>query len=186
MRRSTVWVACAMLLGAACGGRPAGPFGDHDGGAPPDGIGADVAATDGAPRPDGGSPDVLQRDGAPPDGGGYYGIPCGWGICVAGEEFCCVSGSAPVQECVAVDVVGPHCDFGARCDGPEDCGYNQQCCMPSGAIMQTYCVAGSCPAGRALCHSNADCTRAGESCCFSMEFGWDHWTCLPGPQCPST
>jgi hypothetical protein len=187
MKRITLWAACAVLVSAACGGRPAGPFGDDDGGPPPDGTMAVDAANDGAPQRDGavtdGSP---QRDALPQlDGGNYYGIPCGWGICATGEELCCVYGSAPVQECVAVNTPGPQCDFGARCDGPEDCGNNQECCMPSGGIMQTYCVAGRCPAGRALCHSNAECTRNGEICCFSMEFGWDHWACVQGPQCPS-
>jgi hypothetical protein len=192
MKRINLGAACVVLLCAACGGRPAGPIGDLDGSTPGDGatpadaIGGEAAATDGAPRPDGGIPDGPQRDGPPPmDGGGYYGIPCGWGICATGEELCCVYGSAPVQECVPVDVTGPRCDFGARCDGPEDCGGGQQCCMPSGAIMQSYCVAGACPAGRALCHDDSDCTRAGEICCFSIEFGWEHWACSPGPQCPS-
>jgi hypothetical protein len=190
MRRSVRWTTVAVLLCAACGGRPAGPTGFDDAGTP---IGD--AAHDGTTLPDGNHADNQPppdggRDGqrdAPPqlDAAGYAGILCGWGLCAVGEEMCCVSGSAPSQQCVTVNAPGPQCDFGARCDGPEDCGPGQQCCMPSGAIMQSYCVAGACPAGRALCHASSDCTRAGEICCFSIEFGWDHWTCSQGPQCPS-
>ena len=184
--RLTGWSVLAVLLCAACGGRPAGPFGYDDSGVPVDAAG-DLNYGDG-PR--------LQRDAqedAPPqhdagpqlDAAGNAGVLCGTAICATGEELCCVSGSAPALQCVAVDAPGPQCDFGARCDGPEDCGPGQQCCMPSGGIMQTYCVAGACPAGRALCHTNSDCTRQGEICCFSIEFGWEHWTCSQGPQCPS-
>ena len=180
MSRITRWTAVAVLLCAACGGRPAGPFGDFDGSTPV----ADGQVNEGGPHSDGGSD--AQRDAGPQlDAAGYVGIPCGWGICATGEELCCVTGSAPNQECVAVDTPGPQCDFGARCDGPEDCGTGQQCCMPSGGIMQTYCVNGACPAGRALCHPGDQCARQGEICCLSLEFGWEHWTCLPGPQCPS-
>ena len=178
--RLTRWTAVAVLLCAACGGRPAGPLGFDDGGLA-DGVPYDATL----PQEDGHQHDG-QRDAGPQlDAAGYAGILCGWGICTAGEELCCITeGTSPSQECVAV--TGPlQCDLGARCDGPEDCGPGQQCCMPSGAIMQTYCVAGACPAGRALCHANDNCTRTGEICCFSIEFGWDHWVCAQGPQCPS-
>jgi hypothetical protein len=174
--RLTRWSALAVLLCAACGGRPAGPFGDLDGSTPGDGNLQD----------DGNLQYDAQRDAMPQvDAAGWAGVLCGWGLCAVGEELCCVSGNAPSQVCVAVDTPGPQCDFGARCDGPEDCGNGQQCCMPSGAIMQSYCVAGSCPAGRALCHPGDSCVRQGEICCESVEFGWDHWVCVQGPQCPS-
>jgi hypothetical protein len=174
----TRWAAVAALLCAACGGRPAAPYDDFDGSTAGDGPAAEAGQHDG-----GGD---AQRDAGPQlDAAGWAGILCGWGICAIGEEMCCVTGSAPDQECVAVDVTRPRCDFAARCDGPEDCGNGQQCCMPSGAIIQSYCVAGACPAGRALCHPGDTCARSGETCCLSLEFGWEHWVCLPGSQCPS-
>ncbi len=90
----------------------------------------------------------------------------------------------PGMACAPVDAVGPMCDFGARCDGPEDCGEGGSCCGPSGAINQTYCHTGGCPAGRKLCHTTDDCGVVGETCCPSTEWGWPHSICTPGAVCP--
>jgi hypothetical protein len=126
--------------------------------------------------------DATTGDGSAADGGSK-GIQCGASVCTPPAEFCCVVGSSPNQRCLPADVPGPRCDFGAHCDGAEDCAPGDQCCSPSGAIAQTYCFHGTCPAGRALCHQPSECT-ADELCCPSREFGWDHQVCTPGPKCP--
>jgi hypothetical protein len=123
--------------------------------------------------------------GAAPDGG-TVGIECGSAVCTPGTQMCCVSGNAPVMQCVDPNAPGPSCDFSARCDGAEDCGSGQSCCMPSGGIIQTYCVnGGSCPAGDTLCHTQSDCTKPGELCCYSLSFGWPHSECMNVSACPS-
>lgn len=117
------------------------------------------------------------------DGGAYAGIACGASICTSGA-MCCVSGSAPVEQCVPTDGVGPKCDFSATCDGPEDCAPGESCCGPSGAKMQSYCAAGACPAGDTLCHTSTDCADAASACCPAYEFGWTHSVCANGAACP--
>ncbi|HEY3351847.1 MAG TPA: hypothetical protein VGQ83_01240 [Polyangia bacterium] len=189
MKRLTLTpvLAALALLGGACGDRGtlglSGDAGAEAGRA--DAAGQSDARGDGAAPVDALVPrdTLMPIDAGIPDGG-YYGIPCGFGICTPGTHVCCVTGSAPVQQCIDNSTVGPHCDFGANCDGPEDCS-GGSCCAPSGGIMQTYCASAGCPAGRAPCHRQADCHGAGELCCFSLEFGWEHSECMPGPYCPS-
>ena len=69
------------------------------------------------------------------------------------------------------------------CDGPEDCGgAGSECCMPSGALVQTACTTAGCLAGLAMCHTAADC-QPGELCCASISYGYPTGLCQTGP-CP--
>jgi hypothetical protein len=68
------------------------------------------------------------------------------------------------------------------CDGPEDCGTGQHCCMSMGPPLNPGCTSGSCSNGFALCHSTADCV-AGENCCVTTTFGYDYGLCTSGA-CP--
>jgi hypothetical protein len=69
------------------------------------------------------------------------------------------------------------------CDGPEDCGgAGHQCCMPSGAMIQTTCTATSCLPGLTMCHQNTDCAQ-GETCCSMVSYGYANSTCQTG-SCP--
>jgi hypothetical protein len=74
-------------------------------------------------------------------------------------------------------------DFAVTCDGPEDCGgAGHQCCLTSGAAIETSCVNGQCLAGRATCHRDADCAE-GEGCCTATSLGYAHGSCQVGV-CP--
>ena len=194
MKTTTLILTALLLLVAGCGSRAGGGDGQEDAGSTGDAATHDAGAQDGVLQQDGAHPGdgpflpdgEGPLDGArPDDSGAQYGIACGQYLCTPGTDFCCVTGSAPAMNCYPVDVVGPHCDFGARCDGPEDCA-GGSCCGPSGAINQTYCQTGSsCPAGQKLCHTTDDCAVMGETCCPSIEWGWPHSVCTPGAVCPS-
>ncbi len=106
------------------------------------------------------------------------GILCGWGICFS-PQVCCVVESPPSQNCVDQ---GDCAGFSIVCDGPEDCGPDHECCLPSGAVMSTYCFENQCMSGLSACHTVADCDT-GEDCCPSVMLGWANSTCLPSP-CP--
>jgi hypothetical protein len=68
-------------------------------------------------------------------------------------------------------------DLAVICDGPRDCGgAGDQCCTPSGALIQTSCVSGSCLVGLAMCHSSSDCPQ-GQNCCPAILFGYTYRTC---------
>jgi hypothetical protein len=112
-------------------------------------------------------------------GTGQVGVRCLNALCNTGQ-VCCVSqsSSTPTLTCTSqAECAG---DFAVTCDGPEDCGgAGHQCCMPSGAIMQTACATGNCLAGLAMCHSKADCA-ANESCCSVSTFGYTHGFCQTG------
>jgi hypothetical protein len=88
-------------------------------------------------------------DGEPP----FAGVLCGFGICGA-SEVCCVTASPAGEECTAPTACAG--DFVLTCDGSEDCAEGEQCCMPSGAILQTPCAA-ACASGLPMCHVVAEC-----------------------------
>jgi hypothetical protein len=63
------------------------------------------------------------------------------------------------------------------CDGPEDCATaGSNCCLPSGAVMSTYCQPGMCPAGQTACHDDADCPGA-LHCCPATMLGYSYKAC---------
>jgi hypothetical protein len=178
------WLAISFVPG--CGRAPSSPPGDSA--ATEAGRDSTHATAELSVALDAAPPERRPReaghahDSGTHDSGAYTGIPCGFGICTAGSDFCCVAGTS--QQCYPKNTVGPKCDFGATCDGAEDCGSGESCCMPSGAVNQTYCIKGTCPAGRALCHRQADCAAA-ELCCLSLESGWEHSECMAMTACPS-
>jgi hypothetical protein len=109
--------------------------------------------------------------------GGYVGVSCGGPTCSPGEN-CCVSETPASLTCTSSTSCG---DLLVTCDGPEDCGgTGHQCCMPSGAIIQTTCTTGSCLVGLAMCHTAADCPQ-GQSCCPGMLFGYSYRSCQATP-----
>lgn len=187
-------VVALMLLAQGCGDR-SGPSGGADG--PTDApLGEDSAASDGSgPRdagvdaapPDGASPDgLVPRDSAALDAG-WRGVLCGFDVCTTGSEVCCVAGSAPHQECTEPQACSEEGPFAASCDGPEDCNPGEKCCMPGGIPIGTFCrsTCGSPYPGETLCHSDQDCSGAGQLCCPSHALGWDHRVCISvGPVCP--
>jgi hypothetical protein len=78
------------------------------------------------------------------------------------------------MECTTQTTCG---DLLVTCDGPEDCGgVGHQCCMPSGAAIQTTCITGSCLTGLAMCHATADCPQ-GQSCCPAKIMGYQYSAC---------
>ncbi len=106
----------------------------------------------------------------------WAGVLCGWGICTS-PQACCITSDAPFQECV--DAGACSGDLMVVCDGPEDCAGDGECCLPSGAIMATWCAVGSCQTLQAACHTDGDC-GAGH-CCPAFLFGWAHGACQPDP-----
>jgi len=110
-------------------------------------------------------------------GTGQVGVRCLNALCNTGQ-VCCVSQSSSTLTCTSqADCAG---DLAVTCDGPEDCGgAGHQCCMPSGALMQTTCTNGKCLAGLAMCHSSADCA-ASESCCSATIFSYAYGLCTTG------
>ena len=106
--------------------------------------------------------------------GDYAGVLCG-GVTCNGGLACCVSQTMASQGCSTVSVCKQ--DWAVTCDGPEDCGgAGHQRCMPSGAVIQTSCVSGSCLAGLAMCHTSSDCPQ-GQNCCPATLFGYAYGTC---------
>lgn len=133
---------------------------------PEDGAEAETAD---AP-PEGDAPEEDAADGE--DGGPTSGIPCGFGFCDE-PNVCCVTEVPPRQDCME-----PTACAGLRvsCDGPEDCGAGESCCMPSGAVMSTYCLSGTCPAGMTACHGVGDCGE-GQVCCPDFVMGYSYRAC---------
>jgi hypothetical protein len=115
-------------------------------------------------------------------GTGPSGIRCGNAVCSAGLQVCCVSLSSAALDCTPPAECTNMGGLAVSCDGPEDCGAGQHCCMPSGALMQTTCTSGSCLAGLAMCHSSADCAPA-ETCCSITLSNYTYGTCATGA-CP--
>ncbi|MDD5307713.1 MAG: hypothetical protein PHU25_10375 [Deltaproteobacteria bacterium] len=111
------------------------------------------------------------------DGGSYEGVPCGNGVCITMHEACCVTESPWSQDCNSI-VASCTGDFKLTCDGPEDCGgVGHACCLPSGAINQSNCIAGECLSPElTMCHENKDCGK-GEFCCPDVFFGYSYKAC---------
>jgi hypothetical protein len=111
-------------------------------------------------------------------GTGQVGVRCQNALCNTGQ-ICCVSLLSSTVACT-----GPaECadDFAVTCDGPEDCGSGQRCCMPSG-VLNNFCAT-ACLPGLAMCHNDADCS-AGETCCSRlMSNAYAYGLCTTGP-CP--
>jgi hypothetical protein len=114
-------------------------------------------------------------------GTSYAGVSCGGMTCNQGQ-ICCISLMLASFMCTSPGSCQG--DFTVTCDGPEDCGgAGHQCCLTSGAAIETSCVTGQCLAGRAMCHRDADCAE-GESCCTATSLGYAHGSCQVGV-CPS-
>lgn len=82
---------------------------------------------------------------------GYSGVRCGDVESCTGGDYCCTA-----SHCEAA---GQTCSSLAMyCDGPEDCGAGQQCCLDEGETTTTcHSSSDTC---RPLCHSEGD--AAGE------------------------
>lgn len=108
-------------------------------------------------------------------------IPCGQGFCYPGDESCCVTPAG--QSCTTPGACGT-ANFAVACDGPEDCGPNAACCMPSGVDFWNFCVSG--PQCLALelkvCHVDGDCGD-GNACCPASFKGWSYKACQSGGAC---
>ncbi len=106
----------------------------------------------------------------------WTGILCGGAVCDATTQVCCVSETTPgTLACVAVGACGA--GLTVTCDGPEDCPVaGDNCCLPSGAVMSTYCIRGGCPAGRTACHADTDCPGS-RHCCPDTMMGYSYTVC---------
>jgi hypothetical protein len=142
--------------------------------------GTDAGPVDAGPR-DAGTFDAGTFDAGPRDAGPNAGIDCGGSTCDPSTQFCCVTGNSPVEQCTAQNAVGPRCDFGAYCDGPEDCPRGESCCGPTSAVSESVCRP-SCVGRAVFCHADADCA-SGDSCCPVFGFGWTHSECMAGQVC---
>lgn len=100
---------------------------------------------------------------APFDAGDALGITCGDNTCLHGSAFCCLSVGGSTPNCQPSGAVGT-CNFqidgkAFQCDGDEDCGSGQVCCVVDG---EAACAA-AC-AGPTLCNSAISTCPAGKSC----------------------
>jgi len=159
---------------AGTGGVDAGPPLGVDAATPND-AGPGVPGADAGPG--GGGTDAGPGGGgmdAGPGGGmrhrglrsraGYVG--CGEGPSCMSPQVCCVGLSGAM--CTGSDGCGGSLSAAGTCDGPEDCGSGQSCCVHFGMfdpMNGAFCRdGGSCPSGdNQLCHSSADCA-GGETC----------------------
>ena len=110
------------------------------------------------------------------DGGIEEGeVFCGWGICT-NPEICCVTETPPTQECMTPSMCSG--DFLAMCDGPEDCGEDGHCCLPTGGVSNSWCSSTECMV--TACHTEADCP-GGDFCCTDFYFGYSMGVCSIDP-----
>ena len=100
---------------------------------------------------------------------------CGWGICT-NPEICCVTETPPTQECMTPSMCSG--DFLAMCDGPEDCGEDGHCCLPTGGVSNSWCSSTECMV--TVCHTEADCP-GGDFCCTDFYFGYSMGVCSVDP-----
>ena len=88
-------------------------------------------------------------------------VPCGDAECDLSTSVCCVGlgGQQCAASCGAFEAP-------QACDGPEDCGDGQVCCVgfPSGAGCKASCG----PSDQTLCHDDGDCS--GENSCNACSF----------------
>ena len=106
----------------------------------------------GSSTPDSGSTGTTGEKGS---------VPCGNGTCSLSSSVCCVGlgGASCKAKCGFLEAP-------QKCDGPEDCGGGQVCCVgfPQGAQCKTTCTSSE----QKLCHSNADCS--GGTSCMGCQF----------------
>lgn len=190
MKAILVNVSLSLLL-FAC----SGSSGSDAGAPPPDGFDAGPTGADaGPPAPgvDAGPIPPLDAGGSGPfdaggspgtDAGGSTGTDAGGGGSAAGADprpgyvgcgdtscmtpqVCCVGLSGAM--CTASSGCSGGFSAAGTCDGPEDCGGGEACCVHFGMfdpMNGAFCRAGGgCPSGdNQLCHTNADC-GAGATC----------------------
>lgn len=129
------------------GGADAGPGGGPTDAGPGGGGGTDAG-------PGGGGMSAAGADPRP----GYIG--CGEGPSCMSPQVCCVGLSGAM--CTGADGCSGGFSAAGSCDGPEDCGGSQACCVHFGMFDPengAFCRdGGGCPSGdNQLCHSDADC-----------------------------
>lgn len=162
--------------GGGQGGDPTG--GGGGGGEPGEGGGAGEGGAGGG----GGSGGSGGSGGGEPTGD----IRCGGGTCELGEEICCSRPGPPTT--FTCQDAGAACPGGAvLCDGPEDCGDRESCCIrfAGGALPAAACEATATCTGQGTsraCGTEDDCGQ-GESCCTNPTFGYSSGFCWPGG-CP--
>ncbi len=172
--------------GGGGGGTDAGGGADAGGGG-----GADAGGGGGTDAGGGAGTDAGTREsaaGADPRAGfvGCGDTSCEW------PEVCCVGLSG--QMCTGASGCSGGFSAAGHCDGPEDCGSSESCCVhfemfgsdPNGA----FCRPGGCPSGDdELCHDDSDCT-GGATCvaCVPPTGGVIdvvYGICSSGGTCPS-
>lgn len=174
LRGASMLLLCASLV--ACG----------DDGNPGDADDDDDLVDDAGTGDDDDDDDDVEDDagtGDPPNT-----ITCAETTCEVGDEACCATpGDVTSFACIAT---GGACAGGTMaCDGPEDCGDGEVCCIRFGG--------GALPNG--ACEAEATCTGAGTSkgcggaggadcgpgevCCNDPAFGLSSDFCWPGA-CP--
>jgi len=127
---------------------------------PPDARRPDARPPDAPPPPDAPLPPDAAPDAPPPPpdaapDAAPLGVQCGATLCDPGD-YCCIrtTGSGQTRAC------NPTFDCPANgtpyeCDGPEDCGENQECCDLG---IGSFCTAeGMTCFGSLLCHTDDDC-----------------------------
>lgn len=177
--RATIFFASLLVLAGCDGARDQAP----DAARPTPPMDGSQVGVDSGPRPDDGGPPLGPDSGPPvipdggpaptPDGGamstsgadprpGYVG--CGSASCMS-PQVCCVSLSG--QTCTAASGCSGSFSAAGHCDGREDCGAGQACCVHFGMFDPNngaFCRDGGCPSGdNELCHTSADCT-GGATC----------------------
>jgi len=101
-------------------------------------------------------------------------VSCGDSSCSLDDSVCCVGlgGSSCKAECGFLEAP-------AGCDGPEDCGQGQECCVgfPSGARCLDACGGQD----QSLCHDDGDCE--GPDSCIECSFPGSPPTMVCATQC---
>lgn len=113
---------------------------------------------------DGPSPAAADAggDAGPARGDSRSGwVSCGADACKVGKEqaVCCYEAD-PAGACISPRIACGTDEQGFGCDGPEDCGSDDVCCLLDGDAVG-WCVA-SCTLDR-VCHTHGDC-EAYERC----------------------
>jgi hypothetical protein len=107
-------------------------------------------------------------------------IPCGENTCDVDEDYCC--GTRMNRKCISNDRLCPNTSSFQRCDGPEDCGDREVCCMKAGALsVNTACTGldfcAVTVAGDLLCHNQSQCPATRPACCATAAGGQTLGSC---------